>query len=192
MNITGNPINLSEVSNAKNNTNQLTPKQDSSKEIKVNNDSNLQPKDDIKVSKIPSGKKNVITNLDISDSVKPISQKVDNYINKINNILQRKDPTLELKDKEEIIGLLKESFKDKSLEKLVKKLDKENVLKPLYQDLGTLVNQGSSGSAVSGVLALFTLGASLVSEANQNRAFEMKQILKDANIDLEILNKLDN
>lgn len=162
------------------------------KETKVDKEPNtISSKDDLSVSKLPSGKQKIITNIDISDNSMSKNDKADMYISKINDVLTRKNPTLELKDKEEIIGILKQSLNDKSLEKLVKRLDRDNALKPLYQDLGTLVNQGTAGGAVSGVLALFTLGASLVSEANQNRAFEMKRILQEGKIDSELINNLD-
>lgn len=150
--------------------------------------------DNVDLPKIPNSRKNVIKSLNIplfDVDPKIISQQADKHIKEINNVLSRKNPTLELKDKEEILGILTKSKDNGSLEKLMNKLDKNDKLPSLYKDMGTLVNQGTAGGAISGVLAIFTLGGSMISEARENRAYEMKKLLQDANISPDILNKLE-
>lgn len=177
-----------EITNNNTTINKVEPKKeilpDNSTKEYVNRDLN-------DITNLAVGKKSIIASLDIPQiSGKDVNKLADKYMKTIENILGRKDPVLGLKDKEEILNLLQKSKDDCSLQKLVEKLDSKKVLSSLYKDMGTLVNQGSGGSAVSGVLALFTLGGSLVSEAKENRAYEMKKLLKDANIAPEILDKL--
>lgn len=158
----------------------------------IQNKSDIKDKSDI--SKMPLAKKEILSNINIPmiDNLKNnISSNVNKHIKEIDNILSKKNPTLELKGKEEILNILKNSQNDNSLDKLVEKLDKKGKLLPLYKDMGTLVNQSTAGGAISGVMAIFTLGGSLVAEAKENRAYEMKKILKEANISPEILNKLE-
>lgn len=105
------------------------------------------------------------------------SNKADFYASQIDTVLNRKNPTLSVEDKKEVLDILKRSQNDKSITSLVEKLDKNGKLESLYKDMGTLVNQGSAGAVASSLLTVFTLGISLVSEAKANNSFEMKQIL---------------
>ncbi len=152
------------------------------------------PKDSVDVQKNKTSKKDVIKSLSIplEDKVKNIGESVNKHIKEIDKILSNKNPTLELKDKEKILNILSKSRDNGSLEKLIENLDKDGRLPSLYKDMGTLVNQGTAGGAISGVLAIFTLGASMISEAKENRAYEMKKLLQDANISPDILNKFEN
>lgn len=118
------------------------------------------------------------------------NSKADFYASQIETVLNRKNPTLSVEDKKEVLDILKRSQNDKSITSLVEKLDKNGKLENLYKDMGTLVNQGSGGAVASSVLTVFTLGLSLVSEAKANNSFEMKQILKDSNVSNKILDKL--
>jgi Ca2+-binding RTX toxin-like protein len=118
---------------------------------------------------------------------------INGAIADIETIQSRKSqqkPMLEVKDKEEILAILKSRKDDGTLPDLVNQLVKDNKLVRLYRDMGTLVNQGDAGGAMSGILMIFTAGISVGVEAGENRAFEMKELLKSANIDEKILKKL--
>jgi hypothetical protein len=115
---------------------------------------------------------------------------VNGYVNEIENVLSRKKPNLEVKDKEQILDILDHSLCDGSLNDLAQKLDKDNKLVPLYRAMGTLVNQGELGAGFSAGLMLFTAFTSLVVEANETRANDMKEMLIKGNVPEAILKKL--